>query len=196
MSSSRKESPLFFVLLTVAALIVLVSCQKSGTPAAQQPAAAPPSPPPPPVTSQGKLVSVERADSVMATVAYLTTSGLRSETREKKAGTGKTYVVLHFEKQAADKPEAEAKSGMVKLSSGADGRLESKSGDQEGEQWVTDAEGKKYTEGIGVTTGDKAHLAYEIPVTATGLVWHDGAKAYQVEPKVVAIEAPPQGAAR
>ncbi len=182
------------VLMVVsAALILLPGCQPSSTPNPQTQTAAPPPPPPPPPpeTSQGTLVSVERSDKAMAKVMYLTTSGLRSEIREQKAGQGTTFLVLHFTKKPGQKPIAK-QSGLVELSSsGSTGRLESTGGKNMG-MWLTDAAGKKYNEGIGVSGKDKAHMAYRIPTTATGLVWHDGDQAYELEPKIAPVKATPK----
>lgn len=151
-------------LVFLSLAILLVSCQKSETPqTAVQPAKpAPPPPPPPPETSQGKLVSVERSDKTMTHVVYLTTSGLSSEERLEKAGKGKTFVILHF--------EGKGRPGEPKL-------------------WLTDANGKKYSEGYGYSKKKgTGQIAYEVPADATGLVWHDGKQAYKLEPVIVAVE--------
>ena len=157
-------------------VLVLASCQKSEPPAPQATAtpAPPPPPPPPPETSLGTLVKVERADKTMVRVATLNLmarGGIAFEDQEQKAGTGKTFLVLHF--------EGKSKPGGAKT-------------------WLTDATGKKYSEGFLFTPKkekdqkDMAQVSYEIPVDATGLVWHDGKQAYKLEPAVVAIPPEPE----
>ena len=147
----------------------------------------PPPPPPPPETSQGTLVSVERTNKVMAKIVYLTISGLSSDIEEQKAEKGKSFIVLHFEKRASGQPKEN--SGVIELNaSGSSGRLESKGGKQKHEMWLTDSEDKKYMDAVGMKKKDKSHLAYEIPKAASGLVWHDGDQAYQLEPMIIAIK--------
>lgn len=153
-------------MIFLSIVIVLSGCQKSETPpqTAAQPAkpVPPPPPPPPPDTSQGKLVSVERSDKTMTHVIYLTTSGVASEERLEKAGKGKTFVILHF--------EGKGRPGEPKL-------------------WLTDASGKKYSEGYGYSKKRGiGQIAYEVPADTTGLVWHDGKQAYKLEPVIVAVE--------
>lgn len=179
------------LIFLVGSLAMLVGCQQSPAPATQTQTAAappPPPPPPPPETSQGTLVRVERSEKVMANIMYLTTSGVRSGVEEQKAAKGKTFVVLHFEKKPGAVAAAPKKSGLVELSSsGAGGRLESKGGKSK-EMWLTDASGKKYSEGIGVSKKDKAHLAYLVPAECSGLIWHDGDNAYELEPKIAPVK--------
>lgn len=173
MNRSRTVCILGCLLLSF--LLTLSACQKSEPPASQPVAApAPPPPPPPPETSQGTLVKVERSEKTMARVGYLTLAargGVAYEDQEQKAGKGKTFLVLHF--------EGKPKPGRHKT-------------------WLTDAAGKKYSEGMWYAPKkvkdqpEKAQVSYEVPAEATGLVWHDGKQPYQLEPAVVALKAEPE----
>jgi len=176
----------------------LLSCQKAEAPASSPVAAAPatpaapPTPPPPPQTSVGKLVSVETAQKVKVRVQYLTLNGLKSGTDDKKAGKGKTFVVLHFE----GKPPAPKKkeSGLVTLSSGgSDGRLQAKDNSAAGEPnlWLTDATGAKYSDWSSFWEKDTGTIAFEVPEGVEGLVLHDGNDhAYPIKPVAATAPAP------
>ena len=156
------------VLIVCISLMLFSGCNKSESPAPQatKQAESPPPPPPPPDTSEGKLVSVDRAQKVKARVVYLTTSGLASDVQDETAKKGKTFLVLHFEGKGKKNPP---------------------------EPWLTDTTGKKYTEGFGYSPGkDKWQIAYEVPEGETGFVWHDGKlAAYQLEPTIVAVATAP-----
>jgi len=156
------------LLLAVLVLLFTQGCQKSEPPApavAAKPAPPPP-PPPPPDTSRGKLVRVERADRTTVWVSYLSLrarGGVATEPAEKKAGKGKTFVILHFE---------------------------GKSSGQRSRAWLTDGADKRFAEGYEYSAQKESRqIAYEVPAEATGLVWHDADKAYRLEPEIVAIQA-------
>lgn len=168
----KSHSWYFLVCLLLTLVMMLAGCQKSDQPVPQS-AATPalPPPPPPPETSLGTLVKVERSDKTMVRVGYLTLAargGIAYEDREEKAGKGKTFVVLHF--------EGKPKPGRTKA-------------------WLTDAAGKKYSEGMWYAPKkekeqkEKAQISYEIPADAAGLVWHDGKQPYKLEPVAVAMQA-------
>lgn len=156
------------VLLPLVFGLLLSGCQKSPPPAPETAAkpAPPPPPPPPPETSAGKLVKVERAAQTMVHVHVyaLTTEGIKHESRTemKKAGKGKTFLILHFE----GKPKRE-----------------------EPKLWLTDPAGKKYTEWYGYwKKRDQGQAAFEIPADGKDFVFHDGKqKSYRLEPAVVEI---------
>ena len=165
-------------VLVLASAFLLPACQASepAAPAAPPPApVTPPPPPPPPSTTLGNLVKTETAPAFKARMQYLTINGLKSGVEEVKAESGKTFLVLYFENRP--EPAKKKESGMVSLKSGGSGgRLESadKSDTGDPEVWLTDASGAKYTEWIALFEKTSGAIAFEVPSTAAGFVFHDG----------------------
>lgn len=107
-------------------------------------------------TSQGFLVDVERKRSVQYQVLYLTTSGVGSEDRTLTAGSGMTLLVLHFHGDEREVPE--------------------------GQFWLGDSSGNRHMHKTIINADGGRQVVYEVPVAATGLVWHDGSQIYELEP--------------
>ncbi|MGH9863100.1 MAG: hypothetical protein ACRD35_06720 [Candidatus Acidiferrales bacterium] len=154
------------LLLAVSLLLAGCSTGQAPPPRASAPAAKPvpppPPPPPPPKTSLGKLVKVERSPKAKAQVLSLNAPGGIADV-EESAGKGKVFLVLHFEGEPSEEAE-------------------------DNPQWLSDAAGKKYDEPFAFGKSGWSELAYEIPADATGLIWHDGKKAYELEPHPKLLE--------
>lgn len=171
MAAHRSSALLLLALLS--ALMVLGGCEKASPPPPQPVVAKPlppPPPPPAPETSQGKLVRVSRSDVTEGTLVNMATGVSRPT--PVPAPKGRTFLVLQFEGKA---------SGGFKAFTAS---------------WVTDATGKKFRNVHATSSDERREIHFGIPVKAADLVWHDGKKAYKLEPHPVEIaETQPVGGA-
>lgn len=169
--------------------LLFAACQKAETPAPAPVTAAkpaPPPPPPPPDTLLGKLTAVEHSETAQVQPLCMSIgldSGAGSQVsckpRAEKARQGKTFLVLRFEGKPP-KPMPKLVPYRSVTSSGAAVRFEERA-------WLTDVAGKKYPYGVLVESDKGRQLAYEVPLEATGFVWHADKQHFQLEPHPVAI---------
>ncbi len=170
MATHRSSALLLLAFLF--ALMVLGGCEKAAPPPPQPVVTKPLPPPPPPApeTSQGKLVRVSRSDVTEGTLVNMATGVSRPT--QVPAPKGKTFLVLQFEGKASGSFNAFTAS------------------------WVTDATGKKFRNVHATSSDVRREIHFEILVKAADLVWHDGKKAYQLEPHPVELtETQPAGGA-
>jgi hypothetical protein len=112
-------------------------------------------------------------------VQVMTLEGVRN--REITAYRSKTFLILHFE----GKGRAHG-GGMAQMVGMGEDRPMSMSDER---SWLTDSQGKEYTPALLMTKSATAQISFEVPVEATGLVWHDGkTRAYRLEPHPVEME--------
>ncbi len=84
-----------------------------------------------------------------------------------KARNGHDYIVLRFEGEAKRKLVKEFGKFVATRGAGYLARVDE-------ESWLTDADGKKYAPAHAKSIKPPRQLAFEVPESATGLVFHDG----------------------
>ena len=107
-------------------------------------------------TPFGTITSIERKASVKYFTMYLTTSGVKSEESNLKAGAGQTLLVISFR-------------------GGSDEEI------PEDKFWVADSAGTRYRHKT-IIAGDEGRqqVVYEVPEGAAGLTWNDGKRAIKL----------------
>ena len=111
----------------------------------------------------------------------LSETGLELCAQSGPARAQKAFVILSFEgARSRGVNEAGEMSEFMNFSAVSASNLLAR---VEGQSWLGDSAGRKYSRPGVVAGKDRTQLAFEVPADATGLVWHDGKKrSFELEP--------------
>jgi hypothetical protein len=175
-------------------------------------------PPPLPETSFGKLTGVSRSETTETQILCNNPSGLAfvtsnpnlkvsmgpsarlkanrgaevqtvdlatmcSSAERQTADQANTFLILEFQ----GKKEPAANSELVTWASATNSQYLTRI---HGRSFLTDADGKKIKSPIFFEHKDSRRLAFQVPKSATGLVWHDGKTIYRTEPTIAEVQSP------